>query len=289
MFPGIGSGPAATQGELTPSGRSSTCFPSRRRAMLMRLGRNLRALALGPLRLPCRLLMWETTQLPQLPKSKQQAKQCQISGFYGVCFGQPPVWPSSICSCLTKTRTRVAKSIFHDTQPESVHFSSYAFHCLLCAYLYAFHCLLSLYTLHSALALRTPLCISFPAHASMHFSVYFPCACPYALRSELALRMPLCISLSTLCMPLCSSLSIFPAHASTHFTLYLPYACLSAFHSVLALLCTFSTHASTHFTVYLPTLQPELRGRTLRTTFVLKSYDFAAGAAGTYFAYYFCT
>ena len=36
-------------------------------------------------------------------------------------------------------------------------------------------------------------------------------------------------------------------------------------------------------------LQPELRDCTLRTVFVLKIYDFAAGAAGLYFAHYFCT
>ena len=37
------------------------------------------------------------------------------------------------------------------------------------------------------------------------------------------------------------------------------------------------------------TLQLELRERASRATFVLKSYDSAAGAAGTYFAYCFCT
>ena len=32
------------------------------------------------------------------------------------------------------------ENIFHEAQPESVHFSNYAFHCLLCARLYALHC-----------------------------------------------------------------------------------------------------------------------------------------------------
>ena len=36
------------------------------------------------------------------------------------------------------------------------------------------------------------------------------------------------------------------------------------------------------------TWQLELRERASRTTFALKSSDFAAGAAGTYFAYYVC-
>ena len=41
--------------------------------------------------------------------------------------------------------------------------------------------------------------------ASLHFPVYFPCACIYALHSVHALRMPLCLSLPS-----------FPAHASAH-------------------------------------------------------------------------
>ena len=49
---------------------------------------------------------------------------------------------------------------------------------------YAFHCVLPyarVYALHCLLSLRMPLCISLstcPTHASMHFTVYFSCACP---------------------------------------------------------------------------------------------------------------
>ena len=217
------------------------------------------------------------------------------------------------------------KSMFHDTQAESVHFSNYAFHCQLSPCLCAVHCLLSLcnlraslctcpthastqrftvyfpcaciYALASALAPHMPLCVllsSFPAHAWMHCTVYSPFACLYAFHCLLSLRMPPCvslsilhmplyISLSTLRMPLCSSLSTFRAHASTH----LPFACLYWFYCAVSLRMP---------AFRCPTLQPELWGRTSRTTFVLKSCDFAAGPAGTYFAeagtyfpYYFCT
>ena len=94
-------------------------------------------------------------------------------------------------------------SIFQDTKPESVHFQ-------LC---------ISLSTL------RVPLCISlsiFSAHASMHFTVYFLCACLYAFHCLLSL-----------CMHPRTSLCTFPVHASILFTLYLPYACLYAFHCPL--------------------------------------------------------
>ena len=75
-------------------------------------------------------------------------------------------------------------------------FSNYALHCKLCACLCAVHCLLSL-----CMHLCTSLCAcpmraslsTFPAHASMHHTVYFPCA----FRCALSLCMPLCISLST--------------------------------------------------------------------------------------------
>ena len=107
------------------------------------------------------------------------------------------------------------ESIFHATQPESVHFFPN-------------------FTVYSA-------------HASVHFTAYFPCDL-YTSLCTCPIRMPLRGSLSTfpacLCafhcllslrMPLCISLSTFPAYASTHFTLYLPYACLFAFHCLLSL------------------------------------------------------
>ena len=91
----------------------------------------------------------------------------------------------------------------HSLSTSPVH--AYAFHCLLCAYIYAFH---------SVLALRMPLCISLPTfpeqctslptspvHASMHFTVYFPCACIYAFHLVLA-SMHLTVH--------------FPEHASMH-------------------------------------------------------------------------
>ena len=153
------------------------------------------------------------------------------------------------------------------------HACLYALHCLL---FYAFRCLLSpcLYAFHCLLSLRMPPCIAlsaFHARASMQFTVYFPCARICALHSALALCLPLCISLCT--CPLHAfmhfTLSTFPVHASMHFTaqflLRMP---------LRMSLCAFSMHASTHFTFYFPTLQPELRGCTSCTTFVLKSYDF---------------
>ena len=106
----------------------------------------------------------------------------------------------------------------------------YAFHCLLalCMHLcitlstFPVHAVCMHFTVYSpcayicALASVMPLPISlstFPTHASMHATVFFPCACIYAFHSVLALRMPLCMSLST-----------FPLHASIHFTVYFPYA-----------------------------------------------------------------
>ena len=161
------------------------------------------------------------------------------------------------------------------------------------------------------------------AHASMHFTLYFlrmprrsslyplpahaPCACSLricAFHSALALRMPLCISLSTLRTPVCISLSTFPAGASMHFTLYLLYACLYAFHCALSLLmplcvalCALPTQCPMRFTVHpfyaclcafhylFCYLAARAARRTLRATFVLNRYDFAAG---TCFVYYFC-
>ena len=67
-------------------------------------------------------------------------------------------------------------------------------------------------------------------HASMHFTVYFPCACLYTLHCLLSLRMSLCIFLSSSRTCLYAFHCTFPVHASMHFTLYLPYACLCAFH-----------------------------------------------------------
>ena len=107
------------------------------------------------------------------------------------------------------------------------------------ACLHAFDCQLFL-CMPPRITLRT-----FPAHASMHFTIYFP----GALASVLALCMPLCLSLSTL--PVHASmhftLPTFPARASTHFSLYLPYA----FHCALSLrmplcisLSTFPTQLS---------------------------------------------
>ena len=162
------------------------------------------------------------------------------------------------------------KSIFHDTQPESVNVSTFAFRCLNCACHYAFHSLLSLrmpsvhFTVYfpracicallfctcpfnCPISLRMPRCVSlstFPAHASMRFAVYFPCTCIFALHSALALRMPLRVPLST-----------FPAHASMRFTARSPYACLYAFHSVLAHASMFSPstlRTSMRFTVCCP-------------------------------------
>ena len=132
----------------------------------------------------------------------------------------------------------------------------------------------------NARSLHNSLC-TFPLRASMHFTIYFPCACLYALHCLLSLHTPLRISLSaflvrtsmhlcqylpyaclyafdgllSLCMHLCISLCTCPMHASLHFTVYFPCACMYAFHSVLALcisLCTFPTHAFMHFTAYFP-------------------------------------
>ena len=88
-----------------------------------------------------------------------------------------------------------------------------------------------IYALHSALALRMPLCISlsiFPARASLRFPLCFPCArlyafhcllcaCLHAVSCLLSLRMHLCISLCTcpsLRTPLRVSLSTFPMQLS---------------------------------------------------------------------------
>ena len=132
-------------------------------------------------------------------------------------------------------------------------------------------------TLYSVLALRVPLCISlptFPAHASMHFT-FSTCPTHASLQRRVARKhvhdtqpesqhesvsfFQLCISLSTLCVPLCISLSTFLAHASMHFTLCLPSACFCAFRCLLSLhmslciaLCALLAHASMHFTVYFP-------------------------------------
>ena len=150
-----------------------------------------------------------------------------------------------------------------------------------------------LYAFHSVLVLGMHLRVSlsiFLAHASMHFTLHLLYACLCAFHCLLSLRMPLCVSLST-----------FPTHASMHFTLRLPYACLYAFYCALSLRMPLCISLSTFrpcsrscgdvlrvLLVYLQvtTLQPELWGRASRATFVLKSCDFAAGAAGTYFAYY---
>ena len=176
--------------------------------------------------------------------------------------------------------------------------------CSPCACLSAFNCLLSLrmrlctslrtaclYAFHCLLSLRVCISLStFPAHASMHFTVYFPCACIFTLY----LCVPRCYfpcaclcafhCLVSLRTPLFISLPRFPAHASTHLTLYLPHACRYAFHCLLSLrvplcnftvyfpcaclyafhcllslrmplcisLCALRKHPSTHFTLYLP-------------------------------------
>ena len=85
------------------------------------------------------------------------------------------------------------------------------------------------YVFHFVLSRRMPLCSSLStstAHASMHFTVYFPCACLYAshcllsLRVRhclLSLRMPLVYSfhcLLSLRMHLCISLPTFPMQLS---------------------------------------------------------------------------
>ena len=220
-----------------------------------------------------------------------------------------------LCACLTLS-TFPAHASTHFV----LHFPYvclYASRCLLCARLYAFDCLLSarMHLRISLSTLRMPLFNFTVAHASMHlpqhlpyaslkFTVYFPCGCLYAFHCLLSLRIYALASALALRMALCS---LYACHCLLSLPMHLcnslytcPYACLYACryasHSVLARrmpLCsslrTFSTHASTHFAVYFPTLQPELWGRTSRTTFVLNSYDFVAGAAKTYFAHYFCT
>ena len=82
---------------------------------------------------------------------------------------------------------------------------------------------------------RLPLCISlstFPAHACVRFTVYFPCACIYALRTALALRMP--ATHFTLCLP-CACLFALP------FTVYFPCACLYALSLRMPLCVSLST------------------------------------------------
>ena len=163
----------------------------------------------------------------------------------------------------------------------------------MCVCLYALHCQLCecLYALHSVLALRMPLCVTpstFPAHASMHFIVYFPCAHIYALATVLALCMPLCITQSTfparasmhftvclacaciyalasvlaLRMPICISLATFPAHASMRCPVYFPCACIYAFYCLLSLcthLCTCHSSCPMHFIVHFLSLRTHLR------------------------------
>ena len=164
----------------------------------------------------------------------------------------------------------------------SMHFTFY----IPCACIYAFHCLLSLRmppcislsaflsAFHYLISVRMPLCVSltFPAYASMRFTVYFPCACLYALHSALALCMPLRISLSTFLVRASPHITLyFPTHASMHFSVrssfaHFPcarlYTCpvhAYAFHRQRSLrmqpctsFCTSRTHASTNFTVYFP-------------------------------------
>ena len=113
-----------------------------------------------------------------------------------------------------------------------------------------------------ARSLRISLC-TFPLHASMHQTLYFPCACLYAFHCLLSLCIHLCTCLRTCpmrasmyltvyffcvrlyafqrllspCMHLCVSLCTCPMHASVHFTVHFPYTALYAFHCLLSLCC----------------------------------------------------
>ena len=159
----------------------------------------------------------------------------------GVCWYLVGADFSCPCPCAhERLEDGWPESIFYDTQPESVHF----FHLCISLSTLCMPLCISLPTfpahasMHFTLAFCRPLFISvsaFPAHAPMHFtllslhmplciSVCFSCACIYALHSVLALRVPLCISLST-----------FSVHASMHLPQYLPSACLYAFHCLLSL------------------------------------------------------
>ena len=85
-------------------------------------------------------------------------------------------------------------------------------------------CSFAMHASNCLLSLCMPLCISlstFPAHASMHFTVYFPCACLYEFHCLLPLCMHLCISLCTCPMHFAVH---FPWHASMHFIVYFPCA-----------------------------------------------------------------
>ena len=157
-------------------------------------------------------------------------------------------------------------------------------------------CISLSYALRSALALRMPLCISLstsPARAAVRFTVEFPCACLDASHCALSLRVPLRISLCTC-----------PTHASMHCTVDFLCACLYACNCLLSELAAGA--AGVFFANYfctqklrlcsrscggarrvllshskVTTLQPELRGRTSRTTFELKSCEFAGGSLQT--------
>ena len=102
------------------------------------------------------------------------------------------------------------------------------------ACLCAFHCLCSL-CMPPCISLRT-----FPTHACVHFTVYFPCACLHAFHCLPYACLYAFHCLLSFCMPPCISLCSFPTHASMHFTVY--FACH----------CPFPTHASMHFTDYFP-------------------------------------
>ena len=142
-----------------------------------------------------------------------------------------------------------------------------------------------------------PLCISlsiFPAHASMSFTLYLlrvtlcaeslHCTCPvhasvdFTVKSVRVYFPCVCICALhcalSLRMLLCISFCTCPMQSSMHFTVRFLYACLHACHGVLS---DFAAGAAgTYFAYYFLPLY-------------LKSYEFAVGAAGTYFAYYFCT
>ena len=211
--------------------------------------------------------------------------------------------------CLLSLRMPLRTSLRTCPARASVHLTDQS------ARLCAVHCLLSL-----CLRLRTSLCSlsTFPAQASMHFTAYFPCACICALHSVLALRMPLRTSLSTSPVRAAMHSTVSTAHVSVQFTVYFPCACVYALHSVLvrAPLCsslsTFPAHVSMCITLHLPhaclyafycaiSLRMPLHisrstfrlcsrscGDVLRVLLLyLKVWDFAAGAAGTCFTYYF--
>ena len=112
-------------------------------------------------------------------------------------FARDPLWRSAWLRCKNIKNSRFCWILAPRARP-SARICVVEVHKLEFLRFAAFHCLLSL---------RVHLCISlstFPVHASMHFTVYFPRACLYACHffCALSLRMPPCISLSIFPMQL---------------------------------------------------------------------------------------